>query len=316
MPYVKPEAIEQAQRMDLLTYLSYHEPGNLVRISGNTFCTREHDSLKISNGKWYWFSRGIGGISALDYLMKVQGYSLPEAVELIVGQDVIVDFPARDYEFKSNPERKLLMPEVTDKPYLVKKYLKERGIHPEIIQYCIDNSLLFETAQYHNAVFVGYDKQGIAKYAAMRGTKSSYKGEVTGSDKHFSFSISETTNAEHLHLFESAIDLLSFASLELLEGRNWKQDALLSLAGVFQTKRKDVVPVALSQYLSDHPHINTLHLHLDNDEVGRGAAAGIIANLSDKYEIYNEPPAEGFKDVNDQLKARMGLNKKKEELSR
>lgn len=208
------------------------------------------------------------------------------------------------------------MPELTDKPYLAKKYLRERGIHPDIIQYCIDNSLLFETAKYHNVVFVGYNKQGIAKYASMRGTRSSYKGEVTGSDKRFSFSISETTNAEHVHLFESAIDLLSYATLELMEGRNWKQEALLSLAGVFQTKRKDVIPVALSQYLSDHPHIAVIHLHLDNDEVGRGAAVGIIGGLSDKYEIYDEPPAEGFKDVNDQLKSKMGLNRKKEELSR
>lgn len=208
------------------------------------------------------------------------------------------------------------MPELTDKPYRAKQYLRERGIHPEIIQYCNDNSLLFETAKYHNVVFVGYDKQGIAKYAAMRGTKSAYMGEVTGSDKRFSFSISETTNAEHAHLFESAIDLLSFATLELQEGRNWKQDALLSLAGVFQTKRKDVVPVALSQYLSDPPYISVLHLHLDNDEVGRGATEGIIGGLSDKYEIYDEPPAEGFKDLNDQLKAKMGMNRKKEELSR
>ena len=288
----------------------------LVHISGNNYCTREHDSLKISNGKWYWFSRGIGGVSALDYLMKVKEYPLPEAVELIVGGDAIVELPIKDYEFKTKPVKKLLMPELTDKPYRAKQYLSERGIHPEIIQYCIDNSLLFETAKYHNVVFVGYDMQGIAKYAAMRGTKSSYKGEVTGSDKHFSFAISETTNAEHVHLFESAIDLLSFATLELQEGRNWKQDALLSLAGVFQIKRKDVVPVALSQYLSDHPHVSVLHLHLDNDEVGRGVMEGIIGGLSDKYEIYDEPPEEGFKDLNDQLKAKKGLNKKKEELLR
>ena len=316
MSYVKQEAIDQARSMDILTYLSYYEPGNLVRISGNTYCTREHDSLKISNGKWFWFSRGIGGVSALDYLMKVKEYSLPEAVELIVGCDAIADFPARDYEFKSNEERKLLMPEVTDKPYLVKKYLKERGIHPEVIQYCIEHSLVFETTQYHNAVFVGYNRKGIAKYAAMRGTRSSYKGEVTGSDKHFSFSISETGSEKHLHLFESAIDLLSYASLKLQEGRDWKADALLSLAGVFQPKRKDAVPVALSQYLSDYPNVKVLHLHLDNDEVGRGAAEGIIKSLSDRYEIYNEPPPEAFKDVNDQLKAKMGLNKKRNEMER
>ncbi len=51
-------------------------------------CTREHDSLKISNGMWFWFSRGIGGKSALDYLIKVKGHTLPEAVNMINGRTV------------------------------------------------------------------------------------------------------------------------------------------------------------------------------------------------------------------------------------
>ena len=61
MPYISADALQQARRIDLLSYLQTNEPGNLVRISGNNYCTREHDSLKISNGKWFWFSRGIGG---------------------------------------------------------------------------------------------------------------------------------------------------------------------------------------------------------------------------------------------------------------
>ena len=40
MAYVKAEAIEQARRIDLLTYLSHYEPGNLVHISGNNYCTK------------------------------------------------------------------------------------------------------------------------------------------------------------------------------------------------------------------------------------------------------------------------------------
>ena len=91
-----------------------------------------------------------------------------------------------------------------------------------------------------------------------------------------------------------------------------KRDALLSLAGVFQTKRENVVPIALSQYLKDHPNIKALHLHLDNDEVGRGAAAGIMGGLSGKYEIFDEPPLPGCKDVNDQLMQRVGIKKKEE----
>ena len=81
MPFIAPELIIQAKQMDLLTYLRNYEPYELVKFSGNTYCTRTHDSLKISNGKWIWWSRGIGGRSALDYLIKVKGYSFLEAVE-------------------------------------------------------------------------------------------------------------------------------------------------------------------------------------------------------------------------------------------
>ena len=71
--------------MDLLSYLQRYEPNNLKRVASNVYCTKEHDSLKISNGKWYWWSRGFGGVSALDYLIKVKEYSFVEAVELLTG---------------------------------------------------------------------------------------------------------------------------------------------------------------------------------------------------------------------------------------
>ena len=86
-PYVQldPAVIEQARQMDLLSYLQRHEPDNLKHVARNIYCTREHDSLKISNGKWYWWSRGFGGVSALDYLIKVKEYSFVEAVEVLAG---------------------------------------------------------------------------------------------------------------------------------------------------------------------------------------------------------------------------------------
>ena len=54
MGYVTREMIDRAKKMDLLTYLQTYEPQELVHFGGNTYCTREHDSLKISNGKWCW----------------------------------------------------------------------------------------------------------------------------------------------------------------------------------------------------------------------------------------------------------------------
>ena len=315
MGYVTPDEIRQAKEMDLLTYLQNYEPHELVRVAPNTYCTREHDSLKISNGKWCWFSRGIGGKTALDYLIKVQDYPFTQAVETILGRTAARP-PLISYRQQiPEPPRDLMMPELNSNTKAVVKYLIGRGIHPEVIDYCLTHRLLFESRQYHNAVFVGYDKEGKARYAALRGTMGSYKGEVTGSDKRYSFSITESRSAETVHLFESAIDLMSYATLLRMTGRNWKQDALLSLAGVYKTKRENVVPVSLSRFLTDYPAIKTLRLHLDNDEIGRGAAKGIMDGLKDKYEILDEPPRYG-KDVNDALQRRLGLYRQKEECVR
>ena len=309
MGYVTPEAIAQARQMDLLTYLQNFEPQELVKISPGNYCTREHDSLKISNGKWHWFSRGFGGVTALDYLIKVKDYSFTEAVEAIVGKGPIraSAAPVR----KELPPKQLRLPPLNPTTYKVQSYLRGRGIHPIIIDHCLRNGSLFESANYHNAVFVGRDKNGVPKYAALRGTIGSFKNEASGSDKHYSFSISENPQSDTVHIFESAIDLMSYATLRLFETPNWKQDAMLSLAGVYKTKRENVVPIALSQFLQDHPQVRNLHLHLDNDEIGRGAAEGIIGGLGNKYTVINEPPPRG-KDVNEYLQLRIGLLQRKE----
>ena len=86
MPYIDAQAVTKAREMDLLTYLRNYEPQELVKFSADTYCTRSHDSLKISNGKWYWWSRGYGGYSALDYLVKVRGLGFTRAVGTIIGK--------------------------------------------------------------------------------------------------------------------------------------------------------------------------------------------------------------------------------------
>lgn len=230
MSYVSPVQLSQAKEVDLLTYLQTCEPQELVHVSGDTYCTRTHDSLKISNGKWHWWSRGIGGRSALDYLIKVQGYSLPQAAEIILGREAIMPPISRSPPQEAEP-RKLLMPELNSNTRIVRRYLEGRGIHSSIIDYCTDHNLLFETKQHHNALFAGYDQEGSLRYAALRGTRGNFKGEVTGSDKHYSFSIPSSHITERLHVFESAIDLLSYVTLALQAGQNWRKMNLLSMAG-------------------------------------------------------------------------------------
>lgn len=313
MPYITPEAIREARQVDLLTYLKSTSPGELVRISGDTYCTREHDSLKISNGMWHWFSRGIGGKSALDYLIKVQNYSFIDAVEAIKGRAAVM--PSVSYTPKLKEEKQLLMPKLNESTEAVRKYLLGRGIAGEIIDYCIAQKMLFETKQYHNAMFAGYDKSGRIRYAALRGTMGNFKGEITGSDKHYSFLMADAPEAESVHLFESAIDAMSYATLLKNTGRNWQKAPLLSLAGVYKANRNNVVPVALEGYLNEHPKTNTLLLHLDNDEIGRGATHGIMRGLGARYRII-DAPAPDAKDVNEYLMRQNEPQKIKESFER
>lgn len=315
MGYVTPEQITQAKELDLLTYLQRYDPHELVHVSGNTYCTREHDSLKISNGKWNWFSRGIGGKTALDYLIKVQGFSFTQAVEALAGQNFSPLPHVPQAQPKKQEPRMLSLPQPSRCATHAVSYLHGRGIDYDVIDYCIQTGRVYESQKYHNVVFVGRDLKGQPRYAALRGTVGDFKGEATGSDKRYSFCIAENPSANSVHLFESAIDLLSYATLLKMKGRDWRQDALLSLAGVFKRKREGVVPLALSQYLQDHPGIKTLYLHLDNDEVGRDAAAGIMEGLGDKYTVLDRPPPYG-KDVNDLLQRKLGLTQRKEEWSR
>ena len=70
---VTEEQIAEAKRWDLLSYLQAYEPGELKKSGPREYRTRSHDSLVISNGKWHWCSRNMGGRTALDYLIKVRG---------------------------------------------------------------------------------------------------------------------------------------------------------------------------------------------------------------------------------------------------
>lgn len=260
MPYIPPEVVERAREMDLLTYLKSYEPQELVNFGGNTYCTREHDSLKISNGKWCWFSRGIGGYSALDYLIKVKDMPFMQAVETIMG-NVAVSPPTFTPAPSKPKEKVLLLPKANRCATHAVEYLHGRGIDYELIDFCISTGRLYESYPYHNVVFVGQDRNGKPRYANLRGIGSDFIGDANGSDKHYSFGIPAAIESDTLHLFESAVDLLSYGTIQKLDGKDWRRENLLSLAGVYKPKARieeSSLPVALVQYLADYPHIRKI----------------------------------------------------------
>ena len=308
MQLIPKEDLERAREMDLLTYLTYFDPGNLKHVSGNTYCTVEHDSLIINNGKWCWFSQGIGGRSALDYLIKVKGIPFREAVERIIG-NVSEPFPVVKQE--TSPPKVFVMPDVGNDTSKVQKYLEGRGIDRSILQWCFEHKLIFQTAKYGDVLFVGYDTEGTPKYGAVRSTTRDYKGDVKGSDKRFAFRIVKAKSPRKVHVFESVPDLLAYATYIKLSGKNWRKESYLSLGGIGGSQ----LPKALEQFLNDYPETSDIFLHLDNDAPGRNAVKSIKEQLKVSYRVRDYPPPSG-KDFNDFLLNKLSQLRNKEAIKR
>lgn len=306
MPKIPQDRIEKAREIDLLTYLRNYEPYELVDYKNGTYSTREHDSLKISNGKWYWFSRNIGGVSALDYLIKVRGVPFPKAIDIILGQEQ-VKAPSFIDRNQLKKQSKLLLPERNPDENKVIPYLEGRGIDRTLIETCIKRGLIYESYPYHNCVFVGFDLEGNPRYASYRSTDGkAIKGEAAGSDKSYSFRIKHDSNT--IHVFESAIDLLSFMTLVKFDTGKWPTESMISLGGVYLPKERiedAKIPAALKNALDDK-RITKIILHLDQDKAGREATKAISVILGNKYLVKDEPPRNG-KDINDELMISLGM---------
>lgn len=307
MPYIDPETVARAREVDLLTYLQERDPEELVRTGPASWCTRTHDSLKLSNGKWYWWSRGIGGRSALDYLVEVRGMGFTDAVREIVGDfraPVLRRTPPPRQPPRHEPREFTLPPEAGTEAALA--YLRGRGIDGEILDELHGEGAVYGSRRYsrQNVVFVGRDAAGTPRYASIRACAGSFKGEAAGSDKRFGFAVEQRGGPIEVHVFESAIDALSFATLFKLRGGDWRTLSLLSLGGIPPVRDGgDVkVPCALEQWLADHPLCSEVRLHLDNDGPGRAAARAIAERVSPRVPAAIESPATG-KDVNDHLLA-------------
>lgn len=314
MAYFTPEQIARAKEIDLLTYLQNFNPEELLYDSRNSYKTRSHDSLKISNGMWYWFSRQIGGKSALDYLIEVEGYSFTDAVSHLLNQKGLEKkyIPKQILTEKEKIDR-LQLPKKSSDNYKVIAYLRGRGISKNIIDECINKGLIYQEYPKNNVVFVGYDENNIPRYAGVRGTNSSrYMHDAYGSDKAYSFKLKSISENNEVHLFEGAIDLLSYATLKEMNNEQWDEENLLSLAGVY-SPGKDILssktPKTLVTFLKNNPNIDTIILHLDNDEAGRIATKAIQNSLSVSYKIVDDPPKSG-KDFNNYLCNILGIHQK------
>ena len=198
----------------------------------------------------------------------------------------------------------------------------------DIIRYCIQNDLVLSPVTLmhkkivSNAVFVGYNRDNQAAYAAKRGLynktvivdgkpkNQSFRQEVTGSSKSYSFHMAdETGKSNSVHVFEAAIDAMSYATLIQLYSSDFRNKNLLSLGGAQSGKdnkfnpEEVTLPLALEELLqSGKSNIEKVYIHFDNDEAGVKHAQALCEKLA-KRGIASEvklPPS--GKDFNDCLK--------------
>ena len=136
MPGVTKEQVAAARQMTAIEFLRRYRADDLVKSSARgEFELKSHNSFKI-NGEsslWHWKSRGIGGKSALDYLMHVEGCSFVEAVRLLCEEQP--SFIPQRHEEVERQRPPFELPEKSPTTTRVEAYLRCRGISQAVIDH-------------------------------------------------------------------------------------------------------------------------------------------------------------------------------------
>ena len=272
----------RSKEVDMIDFLG-QSYGYTFKKQGNEFHCIEHNSLVINQNhcRWYWNSQHIGGNNAIEWLMKIEGKTYPEAMYDLVGTGQ----GKATYKEKYSPapkteekEKELqLPPRCKDGYKRVMAYLcKTRVLDGNIVAELIEQKKIYQDEK-NNVVFVGYDEKNRPKFASVRGTLSDvqYRKDCPGSDKAYSFNYIGK-DKECVFVFESPIDALSHATMFNHISNNtekWKEHTRLSLSGTSD--------VALEKFLEIHPDIKNIYVCLDNDDAGRTASEHILKKYSD-----------------------------------
>ncbi len=291
--YFTDEQKERANSVDLVDFLQ--RQGEKLLPSGRDKRLARDHSITVRGNRWYDHSSEEGSY-AIDLVKRLYNLSFPEAVSLLLGGEQGVEY--RQHSNSSEPEHRkpfVLPPAHTDMRRVFAYLIKQRCISREVLSEFAREKLLFEDAEYHNAVFVGFGENGVARHAHKKSTAtgSAFRINVEGSHPAYSFHyISKNPNHDNLFVFEAPIDLLSHISLH---PQNWKSASYVALNGVSEQPVLKLIEL--------YPQLQRVTLCLDNDEAGRKAASRIHKTLQQQgFEdvVYD---VSAHKDWNEDLKA-------------
>ncbi len=299
----------QARQTDLVSLLE--SQGETVKRSGKEFVWKDGTQrVTVRGNLWFHQYERVGG-DAIDFVRRFMNKSYPEAMEYLLGGSGCTLITSTPIVKEVKPFK---LPPKNENNSRVKAYLLHtRGIDEDVYQAFEDKGLIYESADYHNAVFVGLDKDGIPRHAHKRGSgsRSTYKGNAPNSQPEYSFHWqaepvpnlrtelqSEHSNvrphqnpSEKLYLFEAPIDMLSFISMHK---ENWMNNNYAASCSV-----SDKV---LFQCLKDNPCIEKVYICFDSDEPGQTAANKISTKLF-ALGIESEILVPKLKDWNEDLQS-------------
>lgn len=272
MPYIHftEEQKRQANAVGLVELLRYKgEP--LIR-SGPEYRLGSNHSVTVRGNKWYDHAAEKGG-GPVTFLKEFYGMNYQEAVLTLLDRDVSELCPQAAAP-REKVKKPFELPLANDTNRRVFAYLlKHRHLDREVLTTFVRLGLVYEDQKYHNAVFVGMDKDGTPRHAHKRSTNSqgkSFRMTVEGSDFRYAFNWPGTSG--HLLVFEAPIDMLSFISK--FHDSDWARHSYVALCGTSSQP--------LLGMLERYPNIENVLLCLDNDEAGQLATRRLAKVVREK----------------------------------
>ena len=263
------EEIRKAAEIDIVDLL--RRQGEELKAAGSEYEWRHGaDRITIRGCQWYNHYEGKGG-NAINFVQTFYNKNFKEAMEFLLGESA-GEIKRAKPEQKPKKDSILAPPERHDSMRRVYAYLlTKRDLDKDVVGVFARKGLIYESADYHNVVFVGKDKEDKIRHVSIRGTgnTSTYRGNVPSSDPAYSFHWHG--ESDKLYVFEAPIDMLSYITLNK---DGWKNHSYAACCGVGDR--------VIEQMLLDNPNIKKVYLCLDNDEVGRKYDIKIADKLFEK----------------------------------
>ena len=247
------EQLQRASGIDIAAMLQGQ--GEKLKKQGRVYRWLRYDSTVIDRNRWYRHSREIGG-GPIQFMQHFYGMDFVEAVKYLLDGEEGAEF----VQASRTPEPKLPFtpPKLSKNMHRTFAYLiKTRKIDADIVQHFVNEKKIFETEEYHNTAFCGYDEKGEMKQMHLRSTLpgNRFFMDIDGSDKQYYFRHIGINS--DVYVFEAPIDMLSYITMNK---ENWRESSYVCLGGVAIDALKNV--------LNTNEQISKVYMCVDRDDAG------------------------------------------------